>query len=591
MCGLNLHRLVERQASSSPDAAAVSVGQRIMTYGELNAAANRLARRLAAHGVGRQTRVAVAMPRSAEFVVTVLAVLKAGGAYVPIDPDYPAERQAFMLADSEASVAVAGTLDFRAPDGVTVVAFAGPPDTDAADSGNLTVEVDRASLAYIIYTSGSTGVPKGVAVSHGNVVDLVESDSRLAIGPGEVVAALAPTAFDASTFEIWCPLARGGRIALLSKEQVSVSELGTALRQVRPDWMFVTSGLFHLLVEHDVDMFASAGVLLAGGDVMSPQHMQAAASVIGRNVYACYGPTEATVFATVHRVDDSASYERMPLGGALAGNTVRVLNADLDELPAGEIGEIFIGGAGVARGYHRRPALTARSFLPDPYSTERGARMYRTGDLGRLLDNGEVEFIGRADRQVKIRGFRIELGEVETALAANESVSAAAVVVIGDNEMDKRLVAYVAPAGTATLTATELRGWMSSRLPAYLAPSHYVLLDRLPLDQNGKVDRKSLPAPWRSRKEMGLGPLIEPRTSTERMLGQVIADVLAIDEVGMGDNFFELGGDSLRGMRALESLRVSGIAMTARQFLGAPTLGELATTLDASTAALAGGAQ
>ncbi|WP_232241307.1 non-ribosomal peptide synthetase [Kutzneria sp. 744] len=569
---------MEREAADCPDAVAVTAGEASLSYGELNARANGLARRLTDRGVGVETRVAVAVPRSIEFVVAVLAVLKAGGAYVPLDPEYPAERRAFMLADSGATVVVGSTAELDLPAGVDFVALG-----DGTDAANLDVEVDPGNLAYIIYTSGSTGVPKGVAITHADVLDLVQADPRLGVGRGEVVAHLAPTAFDASTFEIWCALGRGGRVAALSPQQVSVSELGDALRATRPDWMFITSGLFHLLVDHDVDMFASVGVLLTGGDVLSPQHVQAAAKVIRNTVYACYGPTETTVFATLHAVDPDADYERMPLGGGLQNKIVRVLNAELDQLPVGEVGEIHLGGAGLARCYHRRPGLTAERFLPDPYSEVPGARMYRTGDLGRLLPNGEVEFVGRADRQVKIRGYRVELGEVEVALNAHPSVSAAAVLVVGDNEVDKRMVAYAAPAGTAILTATGLRSWMAERLPAYLAPSNYLLLDKLPLDQNGKVNRKALPPPWKSRCDMGLDEPVAPQTDTERLVAQVIADVLSLDEVSMDDSFFALGGDSLRSIRALESLRAVGIKLTARQFIGQETIGGLAKTIESIT--------
>lgn len=586
-----LHRVVERETAEFPDAVAVFAGDDSLTYAELNIRANRLARRLVEHGAEVETRVAIAVARSIDFVVAVLGVLKAGGTYVPIDPEYPAERKVFMLSDAQASLVITMDAGFETPDGVRVVPLVGldSPTKDPSDGADLEVEVHPDNLAYIIYTSGSTGVPKGVAISHASVLDLVQSDPRLGVGRGDVVAHLAPTAFDASTFEIWCALTRGGRIAALGQDQVSVGELGTALRGVRPQWMFITSGLFHLLVEHDVDMFASVGVLLTGGDVLSPQHVQAAARVIGGTVYACYGPTETTVFATVHAVDPDATYSRVPLGGTLHNKVARVLDDDLVELPVGEVGEIYLGGSGLARCYHRRPALTAERFVPDARSASPGARMYRTGDLGRQLENGEVEFVGRVDRQVKIRGFRIELGEVEIALAAHQAVSAAAVLVVGSGELDKRLVAYASPAGGATLTVAELRDWMAERLPAYMAPSHYLLMDALPLDQNGKVDRKALPSPWKSRSDMGLGALIAPETEVEKMVTQVIADVLAVDAVGMDDNFFALGGDSLRSMRVLENLRVKGFSLTARQFLREETIGGLAKSIDSMAATTAGG--
>ncbi|MER8231136.1 non-ribosomal peptide synthetase [Streptomyces sp. NPDC094049] len=572
-----IHQWVADAAAEDPDAVAVTAGDTVLTYRSLEADATALARVLGEHGVTAGSRVVVAVPRSTDFVIAALAVLKAGGAYVPIDPEYPEQRRQLILSDSGAALIItAGT---EGPGGFPAVDMravppATAPETTAApghDGGAPAPDVRPEDLAYIVYTSGSTGTPKGVCITHAAVTDLIGSDPRLAVGRGEIVAHLAPTAFDAATFEIWSALARGATVAALGKDEISVAELGRTLRAVRPDWMFLTTGLFHLLVDHDVEMFSAVGTVLTGGDVLSPQHVRAAAAQVSRDLYAAYGPTETTVFATLHKVDTARSYERVPIGRVLDGKKLYVLDGDLREVPPGEVGEIFLGGNGLARCYHDRAALTAERFLPDPYSPAAGGRLYRTGDLGRVLPDGEVEFIGRTDRQVKVRGFRVELGEIEAALSAHEAIGAVAVLALGDDENSKRLVAYVAPAGRAELSTAKLRRWVDEALPAYLAPSRYVLMDTLPLDPNGKVDRKALPRPWATRAELDLPSPVTPGTDTERLVTQVMADVLGLDEVGVEDDFYALGGDSLRSVRMLEQLRSLGITISSREFMRRPT--------------------
>jgi amino acid adenylation domain-containing protein len=586
-----IHRCVEDAVAADPNAVAVATGKATLSYGDLNAQATALARLLRARGVTVESRVAVMVPRSIDFVVAALAVLKAGGAYVPIDPEYPVRRQELILADSGATLVI--TADGQAPEGSPSVDMRtsesanGDSEADCGDEAAPDIRPD--DLAYIVYTSGSTGVPKGVCITHAAVIDLIESDPRLAVRRAEVVAHLAPTSFDAATFEIWSALARGATVATLSKEEISVVELGRTLRTVRPDWLFLTTGLFHLLVDHDVAMFSAVGTVITGGDVLSPQHVQAAAKVVARTLYAAYGPTETTVFASLHKVDPARSYERVPLGQSLRNKVIHVLDDKLGKLPPGVVGEIYISGNGLARCYHRRGGLTAERFLPDPYSKTPDARLYRTGDLGKLLPDGEVEFVGRIDRQVKVRGFRVELGEIEAVLSAHESVGAAALLAVGDNENNKRLVAYVAPAGQADLSTAALRRWVTGTLPAYLAPSRYVLLETLPLDPNGKIDRGALPHPWTARADFDLPAVVPPSTETERVIAQVMADVLDLDEVGVEDNFYALGGDSLGSVLMLEHLRALGISISPRDFLRQPTVCALAGLIDEQN--LVGGRQ
>lgn len=577
-----IHQWVERAAAEDPNAVAVTAGKTVLEYGDLDAGATALAGVLRAHGVTVGSRVVVAVPRSTDFVIAALAVLKAGGCYVPIDPEYPAQRQQLILTDSGAALIITaggqGPEGYPAVDMHTALEPSGGSGVDDAEEP--APDVRPEDLAYIMYTSGSTGTPKGVCISHAAVTDLIASDPRLAVGRGEVVAHLAPTAFDAATFEIWCALARGATVAALSKDEISVAELGRTLRNVRPDWLFLTTGLFHLLVDHDVEMFGSVGTVLTGGDVLSPQHVRAAAKLVSRDLYAAYGPTETTVFATLHKVDPTRSYERVPIGRVLRNKNLYIVDERFNELPPGEVGEICLGGNGLARGYHNRAALTAERFPDDPHSRTPGRRLYRTGDLGRQLPDGEIEFIGRTDRQVKVRGFRVELGEIEAALSAHEAIGAVAVLAVGDNENSKQLVAYVSPAGRAALSTATLRRWVGGALPAYLAPSHYVLLETLPLDPNGKVDRKALPEPWTTRADFDLPAMVAPRTDTERLVTQVMADVLGLDEVGVEDDFYALGGDSLRSVRMLEHLRALGITISTRDFLRRPTVHGLTGFVD-----------
>jgi acyl-CoA synthetase (AMP-forming)/AMP-acid ligase II len=435
-----------------------------------------------------------------------------------------------------------------------------------------------------MYTSGSTGTPKAVAVTHADVTDLLISDKRLTVLPGQVVAHLAPTAFDASTFEIWAALTAGARIEVIADGRQSAHELGVRLRSCRPDWLFLTTGLFHLLVDSDPDALRSVGVLITGGDVLSPRHVQRAAGLVAGRLYAAYGPTETTVFASLHEVSprSAAIPHHVPLGRVLTSKTMRVLGDDLAELPAGEIGQIYIGGTGLARGYHGRPGLTAQRFVADPCPASPGARLYRTGDRGRLLPDGDLQFCGRDDRQVKLRGFRIELGEIEAMLATHPMVGAQAVVLVAE-ESGKRLVAYVTASGTGELRPADLRSWLAARLPDYMLPSNYVLLDALPLDPNGKVDRRALPAAWTARAMLdrrGLPPFVAPSGPVPLLIAEAFVDSLGIDEVGIDDNFFMLGGDSLCSVRALEHMRENGLVVSSRDFFRHPTVAQLAELIE-----------
>lgn len=554
--------LVNGWVRRTPDAVAVIDEARTVTYRQLDERAGALANWLCANGVGIETRVAVTLGRSAEFIVAALAVLRAGGAYVPIDPEYPTARRDLIRQDCGATVVI---------DDTTV-------EARVADPVRPLPTVPAGALAYLVYTSGSTGRPKGVAVTHANVSSLLRADPRLAVTPGDRVAHLAPTSFDAATFEIWAPLCHGGTVVVLRDARRTARELGDWLRMTEPDWLFLTTGLFHLLTEQDPAALGSVGTVLCGGDVLSPAHVSEGAAAVGRTLYAAYGPTETTVFASLHEADPNANVARVPLGSALRGVRLAVLDEDMAVAGQDTTGEIHVSGAGVARGYHERPGLTAAHFLPDPHAAVPGARCYRTGDRGRALAGSEFEFHGRTDRQVKVNGFRVELGEIEATLAAHDQIGSAVVTVVTD-AVGKRIVAHVAPVAGAELDAVALRAWLADRLPRHSRPHNYVVVPNVPLDANGKFRRDDLGDVLVSRaaQSAGLPPYQSPEPGLEALIAEAFVDVLAIDRVGAHDNFFEIGGDSLRSVLVLDRLRQHGIPLALRQFFSNATVAGLAS--------------
>ncbi len=570
-----LRELFEAQADLVPDAVAVVFGAEAVTYRELDRRANRLAHRLRTLGVGPEVLVALLAERSLELIVALLGVLKAGGAYAPLDPAFPPERLALLLEDLGAPVVLAQEhLAERLPAGARAVRLV---EVCAGGSEErLSVPVAAAGLAYVMYTSGSTGLPNGVAVVHRAVVRLVRETGYALFGPGEVWAQLAPMAFDASTLEVWGALLHGGRLTVLPPGALSLGELRHVLATYEVTSLWLTAGLFHQMAEEGLTGLGAVRQLLAGGDVLSPERVRRAlASLPGCRLINGYGPTENTTFTCCHamsRPDEVVS--PVPLGRPIANTRVWLLDAELNPVPVGVAGELYAGGDGLARGYLNRPALTAERFVPDLHSGEPGGRLYRTRDLARWRADGTVEFLGRLDQQVKLRGFRVEPGEVEAALAALPAVHEAAVVVQGTGA-DRRLAAFV----VGEVDRAELRRHLEPRLPAWMVPSAFVVLEALPLTPNGKVDRRALAALETAVERAA--DLVLPRTPMEELLSGMWAEVLRLQAVGRDDDFFALGGHSLLATQLVSRLRsLLGVEMPLRTLFEHPTLGGLAAWLE-----------
>jgi amino acid adenylation domain-containing protein len=577
-----LHALIAAQAERTPDAEAVVFEDTSLTYRALEARATRLACHLARLGAGPEVRVGVCLERGAEMMVAVLAVLKTGAAYLPLDPGYPAGRLAYMLKDAGAPLVVTqpSLRELLAGEDVRIVVVDGDADAiegDAAEAPRSAVV--PANTAYVIYTSGSTGRPKGVVVTHANVVALVAAmDGHVGgTAPGTWLA-VSRIGFDASITELFWTLARGFRVVLHPDFERARAEPGALARRIRrhavTHLQCTPSLLRMLLAESGVEGLAGVERLLLGAEPLPPDLVGELGTVVSAGIVNLYGPTETTVWATAYEVEGVAG--RIPIGSPLAGTRVYVLDGALGPQPVGVPGELCIAGTGVARGYLDQPGMTAERFVPDPFASAPGARMYRTGDRGRWVEGTRtavLDFLGRMDAQVKIRGFRIEPGEVEAVLRRHESV-ADCVVMARAETAETRLVAYVV--GKAEVEA--LREHLRRSLPEYMVPSAFVFLDALPLNPNGKLDRKALPAPELASSEE---TYVAPRTPTEEVLAGIWAEVLRLERVGAEEKFFDLGGHSLLATRVAARVhQVFGVELPLRALFEQPVLSGLAAEID-----------
>ncbi|HWS53679.1 MAG TPA: amino acid adenylation domain-containing protein [Pyrinomonadaceae bacterium] len=589
--GLCAHELFERQAALTPEAAAVVCRGARLTYAELDARANQLARHLRAAGVGPESRVGILFGRSAEVIVSALGVLKAGAAYVPLDPEYPLERIAYALEDCGAAVVLTETAlaeKLRGRVSARVVRVDAERGRIARRSGDrLSARVDPSNLAYVIYTSGSTGRPKGVGVAHAALSNLLcWHREHYGVGPGDRVTHSAGQAFDASVWEIWPCLTGGATLYVLGAERAGTpDELWRWLTDNAVTHCFLPTPRAEALLPSAEASAAGRGAdrpalkhLWAGGDALRRRPKEGLPFAFGN----LYGPTECTVVSVCAEIDGGAAEARTPpIGRPVANTQVHVLDGGLRPVPVGAQGELYIGGRGVARGYLGRPALTAERFVPDPFTSEPGARLYRTGDVGRWLEDGNLEFVCRVDEQLKIRGQRVEPGEVEAALRRHPLVGEAVVLARGSGDSEKTLVAYVsARAGESAPTHPALRRHLAASLPEYMIPSAFVALERLPLTPNGKVDRRALPEPERARSLSGAEGA-PTRTPAEEVLAGIWSELLGVERVGARDDFFELGGHSLLAIQLASRVgHVFGVEMSVRAVFDAPTLAGFAAQVE-----------
>jgi amino acid adenylation domain-containing protein len=579
-----LPELFADQARSTPDAPAVVSDGHELTYARLNAMANQLADHLRSIGVGAETPVAVAMRRDVDLVISLIAVLKAGACFVPLDPDYPADRLAFMVRDSGASVvltqsAVAGEL---AAGEATVLAVDTLWDRLAACSVDDPPPVDPLGAAYVMYTSGSTGEPKGVVVTHAGIRNRVLwAVDRHRLGPADRLLQKTTIGFDAAMWEFLAPLVSGGAV-VPAPDGVQRDAAAMVRAVVEHDitvLQLVPSMLRLLVEEPGLAGCRSLRMIFCGGEALPARLCARVREILDVEVFNTFGMTECSIDVTAALFDPAEPGEIVPAGTALPNTQILVLDAADNPVPIGLPGEICVAGVHLARGYTNRPGATAKRFTPNPFATVPGDRLCRSGDLGRWRADGSLEVLGRLDHQVKVNGVRIELGEIEAALGAHPGVRAGIVGVHQPSAGDKRLVAYVLPADGARPDAAELRAHLGQRLPAPMLPSIFLTIDELPLTSSGKVDRTALPVPDGHRSDLA-GEYVEPSTPDECVVAAVWADVLGVDRVGARDNFFELGGHSLLATRVIFRLRqVLGVELPLADMFTTPTVAGVAELL------------
>ena len=583
-----LPHLFSQQAARQPEALALVCGQQQMRYGQLEAQANQLAHYLQQQGVGTETLVAVALPRSCSLIVALLAILKAGGAYVPLDPTYPAQRLQYILQQTQAPVLLTQSGVLAAPVLEHYTGRVVEVEREAERIGQQPTTpppcpVGPDHLAYVIYTSGSTGQPKGVMIQHRSICRLLFGCNYVHLDEQQTLLHMAPTAFDASTFEIWGALLHGACCVLFPDQVPTPDQIARLLHQHQVTTLWLTASLFNLLMDDAPHILSGVRQLLVGGEALSIPHIYKALQMLpNTQLINGYGPTETTTFAICYPIPAHLSKESLrsiPIGRPISNTQVYVLDEYLEPVPVGVTGEIYIGGAGVARGYLNAADLTAQRFLPDPFSSQPGARLYQTGDLARYLPDGRLEFLGRGDAQVKLRGYRIELGEIEAVLTQQPGIQQAVVLLREEAPIGKHLVAYLVGQPQLASECEQLRQALARWLPDYMIPAQFVLLEQLPLSANGKVDRHALLA-RELEAPSAESAYVAPRTPTEEILAQVWAQVLGRERVGIHENFFALGGHSLLAMQLILRMgQALGVNIPVRTLFATPTIAGLVQTL------------
>ncbi|MFQ5794231.1 MAG: amino acid adenylation domain-containing protein, partial [Candidatus Bipolaricaulia bacterium] len=585
-----LHQLFEAQVEKTPDAVAVVFEDEQLTYQALNDRANQLAHHLQSMGVGPEVRVGMFMDRSLEMVIGLLGILKAGGAHVPLDPAYPKERLAFMLQDANVPVLLTQQqLLERLPEhSAEVICLDTDWQTIAQQSAdNPTSDTTPNHLAYVIYTSGSTGTPKGVMIPHRGICNRLHwMQSAYRLTETDRVLQKTPFSFDVSVWEFFWPLLTGARLVVARPDghrdnaylvQLMAEQQITTLH-------FVPSMLQLFVEEPELEVGYSLKRVICSGEALpiGLQERSFARLDAETELHNLYGPTEASIDVTCWACERDSQLRTVPIGRPIDNTQIYILDAHLQPVPISVPGELYIGGVSLARGYHGRPALTGERFIPDPFSDEPGARLYKTGDLARYRPDGNIEFLGRNDDQVKIRGFRIEPGEIEAVLGEHPAVHEVVVLAREDAPGNRRLVAYLVVDQEPAPSTTELRRFLQQKLPEYMVPSAFVVLDALPLTPNGKVDRRALPAPDPTRPELER-TFNAPRTSIEERVAGIWTELLGVEQVGVYDNFFELGGHSLLATQVISRVRDTfQVELPLRRLFELPTVAGLAESIEAT---------
>ncbi len=574
-----VHVLFEEQVEKSPDAVAIIYEQQHLTYRELNNRANQLAHYLQSLGVKPEVRVGICVERSLEMVIGILAILKAGGAYFTLDPAYPPERLEFMVADVQTPILLTQThLQNGLPlNNQTVVNL----DTDWGiiaqyKQDNLNSEVNPENLAYIIYTSGSTGTPKGTEVPHRSFMGFMFEVDYVHLDAEKIWLQHSSISWDALTLELWPSLLYGGRCVLYPEKIPTPAGLTRIIQEQEINILWLTSAFFNLMIDTMPQGLSGVKQLLIGGESISVDHVRRALEILPETqIINGYGPSECTVFTCCYAIPKqiTENIHSIPIGKPIGDRTVYILDENLHRVPIGIPGELYVGGASVARGYLNQPVLTSEKFIPNPFI--QGDTLYKTGDLVRRLPNGNLEFIGRIDTQVKIRGFRIELAEIEAVLMQNPDIKQVLVIAREDESGKKFLVAYLVTKDNSP-TSSSLRTFLKEKLPDYMIPTAFVVLAAFPLTPNGKVNRLGLPIPEGFQRNVEVD-FVLPRTATEQELATIWTEVLKLKQVGIYDNFFELGGHSLLATQVISRLREAfSLDFPLRYLFENPTIAELA---------------
>ncbi|MGO9650589.1 MAG: non-ribosomal peptide synthetase [Terriglobales bacterium] len=569
-------------ARRTPEALALASATELVSYRNLEERANQLANYLQSLGVGPDVPVGVCLERSPSMAMVALAILKAGGAYVPLDPGYPPERLAFMLEDSQVPILITReVLNQQLPrNGWKVVDIAEQaPEIAKQSAATPEGAISGAQLAYVIFTSGSDGHPKGVQITHAALLNLVQWHLRtFDIAPADRASQLASVSFDAAVWELWPYLTAGSSVHFCDETtRLNHESLQEWLLTERISISFVPTTLAEYLMTMEWPSGCALRVLLTGADTLHRYPAPGLPFAVVNN----YGPTECTVVATSGEVLPNDHPDRKPTIGRPIDNVqIHILDDDLRPVPSGQIGEVYIGGAGLARGYRNRPDLDREKFIPNPFNMASNERLYRTGDLGRYLADGQIAFVGRIDSQIKVRGYRIEPNEIISVLSQHQGVQASVVVARDDAAGNKQLVAYVVPTRGAQLSYASLVLFAREYLPDYMVPGLFVQLDSLPVNSNGKVDRASLPTPDATNivGDQGRG---RPQTAIEKRIVRILGDLLGIEGIGTNDNFFFLGGHSLLGTQLIARLRDAfGVELSLRRVFDSPTAAELAAEIE-----------